>query len=270
MNHSPLKAALLALTLPALLVQTPAFAADPAPKKEKPPVLTCKTAAADGLTYTVLKKSKGAMPGSTAKVKVNYIGHLKSDGTKFDDGQGVEFSLERVIPGFAKGLQLVAPGGKIRLCVPAAMGYGANAQGPIPANSDLVFEVALLSFTTPPPPPSVPAGERTCDQSTASGLGYTIVQPSTGRTPTDGDMALVDLLAFDGTNGVIEDEALWEKIPLGKATTGFAEALKLMQVGSTYRFCFDKLSQTDASTPLKNIRVKLIDLRPAPAEPEAQ
>ncbi len=265
MTTTSSQAALIALALPALFLSHPAQSATPVSVKAAQPVLTCKTAAADGLTYTVIKAGKGAKPGSTAKVKVNYVGYLKADGTKFDDGKDVEFSLEGVIPGFAQGLQLSQPGGKYRLCIPAALGYGEAGTGPIPANADLVFEVELLSFTTPPPKPTVAEDQRKCDQVTASGLGYSVVKPGTGASPTDADMALVDLTAFDDATGIIEESALWEKIPLTKATTSFAEALKLMQVGSTYRFCFQKMAQADASMPLKNMIVTMIDLRPAPA-----
>ncbi|MBB6504534.1 hypothetical protein F4693_001507 [Sphingomonas endophytica] len=38
--------------------------------------------------------------------------------------------------------------GVARFCIPAALGYGARASGPIPANADLVFQVELLDFKT--------------------------------------------------------------------------------------------------------------------------
>ena len=148
--------------LPTLLA-APAIAA-PKPAKAKPPTLTCKTAAADGLTYTVIKAGKGDRPGADSKVKVNYKGMLTANGSEFDAGQGAEFKVGGVIPGFAQGLQLMQPGGSYRLCIPSKLGYGEAGTGPIPANADLVFEVDLLSFTTPPPKPVIPVAERACNQ----------------------------------------------------------------------------------------------------------
>ncbi len=58
------------------------------------------------------------------------------------------FPVEGVIPGFSEGLQMMAKGSTWRFCVPAALGYGAQASGPIPANSDLVFQVELVDFKT--------------------------------------------------------------------------------------------------------------------------
>lgn len=51
-----------------------------------------------------------------------------------------------MIPGFTKGLLTLQKGAISRFCIPAGLGYGAEATGPIPANSDLVFQVELVDF----------------------------------------------------------------------------------------------------------------------------
>lgn len=264
------RAATTAFVAPALIISTaPAFAATPKPAKAKPPVLTCKTATPEGLTYTVIKAGKGEKPGADSKVKVNYKGYLTSDGSSFDAGDGAEFKVGGVIPGFGQGLQMMQPGGKYRLCIPSKLGYGEAGTGPIPANADLVFEVELLSFTNPPPKLVVPLSERTCDKTTSSGLGYFLIRPGTGKAPNDNDMALVDFTTFDAKTGVVLEKREWEKIPLGQATAIFGEALKLMQVGSAISFCLPKKPESDpaaaaAAEPDINIRVDLLDVRPAP------
>jgi FKBP-type peptidyl-prolyl cis-trans isomerase len=246
--------------MPALLA-SPTYAIQ-TPARTPSPVLTCKAAAKDGLTYTVIKAGKGERPTAESKVKVSYKGYLKTDGSKFDEGEAAEFKISGVIPGFAQGLQLMQPGGSYRLCIPAALGYGETGTGPIPANADLVFEVDLLSFTTPPPKPVIPVAERTCTQTTASGLGFALVQAGSGLAPTSGDMALVDFTVFDAASGVVQEQRLWEKIPLSQATDIFAEGLKMMQPGATYRFCMPKSAEAQAQA--SNIVVTLIDVRPAP------
>lgn len=259
------RAVTFALLIPALLA-TPASAA-PIPAKPKPPVLTCKTATPEGLSYTVLKAGRGERPSADAKVRVNYKGFLQSDGSKFDEGEGAEFRVDGVIAGFGQGLQLMQPGAKYRLCIPSKLGYGEAGTGPIPANADLVFEVELLSFTSPPPKPVVPVDERSCDQTSASGLGYRIIKPGTGKTPTTGDMALVDFTTFDAKTGVVMGKREWEKIPLAQATAIFSEALKMMQVGSSYTFCLPMPKTEDAKIPTEsgvNVRVDLLDVRVAP------
>jgi FKBP-type peptidyl-prolyl cis-trans isomerase len=256
----------LMLLLGPVLLATPVQAASPTPAKAKPPVLTCKTAAADGLTYTVIKAGKGDKPSADAKVKVNYKGLLTADGKEFDAGQGTEFKIGGVIPGFAQGLQLMQPGGSYRLCIPAKLGYGEAGSGPIPANADLIFEVDLLSFTTPPPKPVVPLAERNCDKMTASGLGYLLLKAGSGKTLSDADIALVDFTSFDAKTGATLEKREWEKIPVSQASPIFAEGLKMMQIGSSFTFCQPKppATATTPTAPEVNIRVDLLDLRPAP------
>lgn len=108
----------------------------------------CEARTPSGLGYTVLRAGAGAKPGAGDTVLINYIGYLTVTGAVFDQGMRSPLPVDQVIPGFSQGLQMMAKGGILRLCIPAAMGYGARASGPIPANSDLVFQVELVDFRT--------------------------------------------------------------------------------------------------------------------------
>jgi FKBP-type peptidyl-prolyl cis-trans isomerase len=102
-----------------------------------------------GLQYQVLAAGEGDPPSATDTVSVHYRGTLV-DGTEFDSsyarGEPATFRVDRVIPGWTEGLQLMRPGAKYRLFVPAALAYGERGGGAkIGPNSALVFEVELLS-----------------------------------------------------------------------------------------------------------------------------
>jgi FKBP-type peptidyl-prolyl cis-trans isomerase FkpA len=108
----------------------------------------CSTAAPSGLGSTTLRAGAGARPAAGDVVLVNYIGYLAATGAVFDQGMRSPLPVDGVIPGFSQGLQTMARAGVSRFCIPAALGYGAQASGPIPANADLVFQVELLDFKT--------------------------------------------------------------------------------------------------------------------------
>jgi peptidylprolyl isomerase len=102
----------------------------------------------------VVGKGKPATPTST--VSVQYLGVLYKNGLKFDSswsrgGKPISFPLTRVVPGFTQGIGgagKVAPmrvGGRRIMILPASLGYGATANGSIPANSPLLFVVDLKS-----------------------------------------------------------------------------------------------------------------------------
>lgn len=101
-----------------------------------------------GLRYIIEKEGEGESPKATSSVTVHYTGYLLN-GNKFDSsvdrGQPATFGLNQVIPGWTEGLQLLKPGGKAKLIIPANLGYGANGYPPvIPPNSWLVFDVELI------------------------------------------------------------------------------------------------------------------------------
>lgn len=102
------------------------------------------------LQTTDLVQGTGAPVKAGDCLVVKYYGTLAKNGQKFDENFttniGFEFSLGEgeVIQGWDKGLVGMKPGGTRRLVIPSALGYGNQAAGSIPANSDLVFVVKLL------------------------------------------------------------------------------------------------------------------------------
>ncbi|MBB3861486.1 FKBP-type peptidyl-prolyl cis-trans isomerase FkpA [Novosphingobium hassiacum] len=150
--------ALLALATAPATAATPPAPAGPTASMEAialplNPVISaglrlCNAKTASGLGTLVLKAGEGAKPTKTDIVLVNYIGYLAASGVVFDQGMQAAFPVDGVIPGFSEGLQLMAKGATMRLCVPSALGYAEKVSGPIPANSDLVFQVTLADFKT--------------------------------------------------------------------------------------------------------------------------
>ncbi|KXK56662.1 MAG: FKBP-type peptidyl-prolyl cis-trans isomerase [Chlorobi bacterium] len=99
---------------------------------------------ASGLQYQVIEPGSGASPKPTDKVKVNYRGTL-INGTEFDKGDGIEFAVGGVIPGWTEAVQLMKPGAKFKLFVPSNLAYGENGAPPkIGPNATLIFDVELL------------------------------------------------------------------------------------------------------------------------------
>lgn len=79
-------------------------------------------------------------------VWVRYKGSLM-DGTVFDEvkpeADSIRFTLDRVIKGWQEGMKLVGEGGKIKLFVPAELGYGERGPQEIGPNQMLIFEVEI-------------------------------------------------------------------------------------------------------------------------------
>lgn len=95
--------------------------------------------------FDTIKAGTGASPTLDDVVLINYKGTLK-DGKVFDQAQQVPNPVTDFVPGFTKALLKMQRGGKYKVEIPAELGYGDKANGPIPANSDLTFEVELLDF----------------------------------------------------------------------------------------------------------------------------
>lgn len=109
-----------------------------------------QTTTPSGLVIDELEAGSGERAEKGRTVSVHYTGWL-TNGSKFDSSKDrndpFNFALGagQVIRGWDEGVEGMQVGGKRKLTIPPALGYGARgAGGVIPPNATLVFEVELL------------------------------------------------------------------------------------------------------------------------------
>jgi FKBP-type peptidyl-prolyl cis-trans isomerase FkpA len=100
-----------------------------------------------GLYYQIITQGSGATPNINSTVFVTYTGKLMS-GAIFDsttNSAKTGFILNQLIPGWQIGLQKIQTGGRIKLLIPSALGYGCIGSLPIVAsNAPLYFDITLV------------------------------------------------------------------------------------------------------------------------------
>ncbi|MCA9529595.1 MAG: FKBP-type peptidyl-prolyl cis-trans isomerase [Myxococcales bacterium] len=199
----------------------------------------------DGLASKVLEKGTGTEhPTENAIVTVDYSGWT-TDGKMFDSsvkrGRPATFPLNRVIPGWTEGVQLMVKGEQRRFWIPAALAYGDNPRPGAPKGM-LVFDVKLIDFKEPPPPPPVPkdvAKPPKDAKKMKDGLYSKVLEKGTGKEhPTKDDLVTVDYTGWT-TDGNMFDSSITRgkpaTIPLSRVIPGWAEGVEQMVVGETRR-----------------------------------
>jgi len=228
-------AALVAATA---LAQPATLKAIPAPSDvAAPPADATKTAS--GLATKVLTAGSGKdHPTEADLVSVHYTGWT-TDGKMFDSsvarGKPSNFRVNRVIPGFSEGLQLMVTGEKRRLWIPEALAYkGAPGK---PAGM-LVFDVELLDIPNRAPADvkAPPADAK----KTASGLAYKVLKEGVGgRHPKASSTVTVHYTGWT-TDGKMFDSSVARgqpaTFPLDNVIPGWTEGLQLMVEGEQMRF----------------------------------
>ncbi len=112
------------------------------------------TAFSDGVKVATITPGSGPAIQAGQTANVLYTGYLTKTGQIFDDsaqhgGTSFSFSLGagQVVPGFDQGTTGMQAGETRIIEIPAAEGYGSTANGPIPANSTLIFVMTLQSIS---------------------------------------------------------------------------------------------------------------------------
>lgn len=104
-----------------------------------------------GLQYKVIAASgERKHPGPRDFVTAHYRGRL-INGTEFDSsygrGEPATFRLDQVISGWTEALQLMAPGDRWEVYIPAELAYGSfEPTEEIGPNRTLIFEIELLDY----------------------------------------------------------------------------------------------------------------------------
>ena len=135
--------------------------------KKKPGITTLPS----GLQYRVVQAGSGPKPTATDTVTTHYSGKF-IDGKEFDSsysrGEPAEFQVNAVIPGWTEALQLMQPGAKWEIFVPAKLGYGENGVGRIIGpNATLVFDIELVSINNSSKASAAPAAKSAPKKSTS-------------------------------------------------------------------------------------------------------
>ncbi len=127
-----------------------------------------------GVKIFTINNGEGKQPKQTEFAMVNYAGYLRN-GALFDSNikeveesygkyqamreqqngyQPIPFPYTRsaqLIPGFKEALLTMKVGDKIRVFIPATLGYGESGAGDvIPPNSDLIFDIEITGTMAAP------------------------------------------------------------------------------------------------------------------------
>jgi peptidylprolyl isomerase len=197
-----------------------------------------------GVTIKILTKGEGIKPATGDKITVHYSGKL-TDGTKFDSSydrnQPFSFTLGtgQVIKGWDDAFAMLQVGDKAEIIIPSALGYGSQANGSIPANSVLIFDVELISVkqkitATPYAVADLDTNE------TKSGLKYIMVKKGAGKQAAPGDNVSVHYTGYlmDGTmfdSSVERGEPISFRLGGGQVIQGWEQGIALLNVGGKAR-----------------------------------
>ena len=195
---------------------------------------------ATGLAIKVLRPGHGSTnPSPTDTVRVHYTGWT-TDGNMFDSSvardEPTEFPLNRVIPGWTEGLQLMVEGEKSRLWIPENLAYGGRPGRPA---GMLVFDVELLEIVRAAGAPENVAAPPPDAEVTASGLAIKVITPGPGSDhPSPTDTVRVHYTGWT-TDGNEFDSSVRRgepaSFPLDQVISGWTEGLQLMVEGEKAR-----------------------------------
>ena len=231
-----------------------------------------------GLKYKITKQGQGEFPKPGDRVWLHFYAKYENDSLYDSSAETgpLDFYLGygQLIKGWEEGLQLVKPGGTILLVVPPKLAYGSIPQNNIPANSTLIFEIALLQVNEGElvEPYSI---ENCKLQKGKRKLKYYTIVEGEGSTAKFGDNAYVHYTAYlpDGTlfdSSIKKIEPVRITVGINQVIQGWDMGLQLMKKGGKIKLIIPaKLAygakgyqnKVPPNTPI-TLDIEMVDLVP--------
>lgn len=196
-----------------------------------------------GLQYIEITAGEGASPQDGDLVSMHYVATLP-DGTMLADsrttGQPAAAILgrEQLLPGWEEGVMLMKEGGKMQLLLPPELAFGSEGYGMIPANSQIILEVELISVEPTPTPMAVDESDLT---TTDSGLQYYDIAIGEGIEAVEGSTVTTEYVIWVKGEDNAEDlfisssvaggPAVFTLGPVDRVFPGWDEGATGMRVG---------------------------------------
>ncbi len=198
-----------------------------------------------GIAYKEIEPAAadGKAPNEWDQVEVEYTGWT-TDGNMFDSstkrGKSAKFPLNKVIPGWTEGVQLMKTGQKMRFWIPEELAYKGRPGAP---KGMLVFDIKLLNVEEKPAPPETPkdvAKPPRNAKKTDTGLAYKVLKKGTGEAkPTETDKVEVHYTGWT-TDGRMFDSSVTRgsttTFAVNRVIPGWTEGVQLMREGDKMRF----------------------------------
>ncbi len=141
-----------------------------------------------GLQYLEALPGEGPNPVDGDIVTMNFVAQLP-DGTEFANSymEGAPVTAiignNQLLPGWEEGVRMMKAGGQARLVLPPELAFGSEGYGMVPADSELILIIELISIEEPPSPQEVAESDLI---TTDSGLQYYDISVGDGETAEEG------------------------------------------------------------------------------------
>lgn len=210
-----------------------------------------------GVKYIYLEEGTGKTLVNGDKIKFHYVGKL-ADGTQFESSYDYDepyihtVGSADVIVGLADAIGKLKVGDIALLWIPSHLAYGSQGTGPIPANSDLVFQIEIVEVIPKPTPFDT---EGLNFSTTETGLQYCKLNETHGDEARIGDIVFVHYSGYllDGTmidSSVERGEPYGFQLGVDPIIDGWVEGLQLMRVGEKMQIIIPpELAYGERGTP---------------------